>query len=172
MKASERRNRILKQLEMAADPISASALASAAGVSRQIVVGDIALLRAGGAAIVSTPRGYILETKEEPEGLLRRIACRHDAAGMEKELQICVDNGCQVLDVVVEHPVYGQLTGLLKLKSRYDIEQFMEKVAQSDAHALSELTDGVHLHTLLCPSQDAYDRAYQRLKEAGIIFEE
>lgn len=173
MKASERRSKILKQLEKADEPISASALASAAGVSRQVVVGDIALLRASGASIISTPRGYVLETSEESHpGHVMKIACRHRAEKMVEELQICVDNGCQVLDVIVEHPVYGQLTGILKISSRYDIEQFEAKVASSEAHALSELTDGVHLHTLICPSIGAYERVCAKLREKGILLKE
>ena len=85
-------------------------------------------------------------------GPLRRVACRHTAAEMEAELNCMVDHGCTVLDVVVEHPVYGQLTGQLDLRSRYDVQQFVARSAQSDARPLSLLTEGIHLHTVSCPN--------------------
>ena len=109
MTAEERRAAILDILSQSAGPVSASALAGRFGVSRQLVVGDVALLRAGGAAIEATARGYVVQAARE--GLLRRVACRHREPEMAAELQIMVDNGCAVLDVIVEHPVYGQLTG-------------------------------------------------------------
>lgn len=88
---------------------------------------------------------------------------------MERELQIMVDNGCTVLDVIVEHPVYGQLTGGLGLASRYDIQQFIRR-AQA-ARPLSLLTEGVHLHTLSCPDQEAFLRVREELAGAGFLLE-
>ena len=55
MHAKERREAILSRLEQACDPVSATALAGALSVSRQVIVGDIALLRASGAPIAATP---------------------------------------------------------------------------------------------------------------------
>ena len=60
-------------------------------------------------------------------GLVRRVACVHRGEDMERELTIMVDNGCTVIDVVVDHPLYGQMTGQLSLASRYDVRQFVEK---------------------------------------------
>ncbi len=171
MKAEERRTRILDILQEADEPVSASVLAQECGVSRQIVVGDVALLRAGGAEIAATPRGYRM-TGGEPQGILHRVACVHGRADMEKELNLCVDYGCSVLDVIVEHSVYGELTGQLQVHSRYDVSQFMEKAIKDGAHALSELTDGVHLHTLCCPSEEAFSRVCAALREAGLLYEE
>ena len=91
---------------------------------------------------------------------------------MIEELQTCVDQGCSVLDVIVEHPLYGQLTGQLMLNTRYDIEQFAEACKKESAHALSELTNGIHLHTLRCPSQAAYERVCEALRTKGILLEE
>ena len=113
MLAEERRQTILELLQQSSIPISAGTLASRFSVSRQVVVGDIALLRATGAEITATPRGYVMQ--RSPAGLIRQIACRHDAAGTEAELNSIVDQGCTVLDVIVEHPVYGQITGSLQL---------------------------------------------------------
>lgn len=168
MTSEERRKALLGELERQTEPVSASRLARSFHVSRQIVVGDVALLRAAGAEIAATPRGYLLQRQET--GLRRQVACRHTAGDMERELNIMVDNGCAVLDVVVAHPVYGQLTGSLHLRSRYDVGQFIAKAAQ--ARPLSLLTEGVHLHTLLCPDEAAFRRCARELSDAGFLWEE
>ncbi len=170
MKAEERREKILDVLRNQDEPVSAAALAREYSVSRQIIVGDVAILRSAGTDIAATPRGYVLESGT-PAGMIRRVACIHDLAGMEEELNLCVDYGCSVLDVIVEHPVYGQLTGELQVHSRYDVSRFIEKANSVGAHALSELTDGVHLHTLSCPSEEAYARVCKALGEAGFLYE-
>lgn len=167
MEATSRRQAILDRLRTADRPVSASALAAGLNVSRQIIVGDIALLRAGGAEISATPRGYMLP--RATDGITRTIACRHTLAQTGQELDILVDNGCTVLDVIVEHPVYGQLTGQLQISSRYDVEQFLARTRDSDAAPLSMLTGGLHLHTLRCPNEDAYTRACAALKAAGLL---
>lgn len=170
MEAASRRQAILDRLRSADRPVSASALAAGLNVSRQIIVGDIALLRAGGAEISATPRGYVLP--RATDGITRTIACRHTLAQTGQELDILVDNGCTVLDVIVEHPVYGQLTGQLQISSRYDVEQFLVRVRDSDAAPLSMLTGGLHLHTLCCPNEDAYTRACAALKAAGLLLDD
>lgn len=167
MEAASRRQAILDRLRTADRPVSASALAAGLNVSRQIIVGDIALLRAGGAEISATPRGYVLP--QATDGITRTIACRHTLAQTGQELDILVDNGCTVLDVIVEHPVYGQLTGQLQISSRYDVEQFLARIRDSDAAPLSLLTGGLHLHTLRCPNEDAYTRACAALQAAGLL---
>ena len=165
MTAEERRGAILEMLRSAERPVSAGCLAERFSVSRQVIVGDVALLRAGGASIVAAARGYLL--RREREGLLRQTACRHRAQDMERELNIMVDNGCTVLDVIVEHPVYGQLTGALQLSSRYDVQQFIRR--SNAAQPLSLLTEGVHLHTLSCPGEDAFARVTEELDRAGFL---
>ena len=165
MDAQERRQAIARRLEEASGPVSAAVLAREHSVSRQIIVGDIALLRAAGLDIVATPRGYKLG---ETTGLLRAVACVHSAQETETELLAMVDNGCTVIDVVVDHPLYGQMTGQLSLASRYDVRQFVEKAKH--AAPLSSLTDGVHIHNLRCPSEEAYQRVCEDLKQLGILY--
>ena len=150
---------------MAVGPVSAAALAERFSVSRQIIVGDIALLRASGLDIVATPRGYQLG---ESSGLLRTVACIHTAQETEQELLAMVDNGCTVIDVVVDHPLYGQITGQLSLSSRYDVRQFVEKAQH--AAPLSSLTQGVHLHNLRCPSEEAFHRVQEDLAALGLLY--
>ncbi len=169
MNAAQRRERILESLKAAQAPLSAAALAQRLSVSRQIIVGDVALLRAGGEDITATPRGYVLERPRA--GLRRTVACLHSGADMERELTLMVDQGCAVENVIVEHPVYGQLTGPLDLSSRYDIAQFIRKIEENAARPLSLLTDGIHLHTLRCPDEEAFERAVKALGEAGFLVE-
>ncbi len=170
MNAQQRRAALLEVLQGAGGPVSAASLAARFQVSRQIIVGDVALLRAGGSPIEATSRGYVLRAAA-PE-LVRTVACSHTSEDMERELNIMVDNGCEVLDVVVEHPVYGQLSGGLHLSSRYDVSQFIQRVSAEDAKPLSALTHGIHLHTLSCPSEDAYLRVKAALAKAGLLVEE
>lgn len=164
MKAEERRQ-IITQILTPDAPISATTLAGRFSVSRQIIVGDIALLRASGLDIVATPRGYQLG---ESSGLLRTVACIHTAQETEQELLAMVDNGCTVIDVVVDHPLYGQITGQLSLSSRYDVRQFVEKAQH--AAPLSSLTQGVHLHNLRCPSEEAFHRVQEDLAALGLLY--
>lgn len=170
MDAVQRRAALSDYLSQAAGPVSASVLAARFSVSRQIIVGDIALLRAGGLDIAATPRGYLLP--RPTPGLTRQLACVHRPEDMGRELELMVDNGCTVLDVIVEHPVYGQLTGQLQISSRYDVQQFLARVQAHDAAPLSMLTGGIHLHTLRCPDEAACARACAALKAAGLLLDD
>ena len=166
MDAQTRRKAILQALHTAESPVSATALAKELGVSRQIIVGDVALLRAAGHPVTATPRGYV---SGRAPGLTRTLACLHDAAGMEAELNALVDVGCEVVDVIVEHPVYGQLTGTLGHASRYDVKEFIRR--SEAAQPLSLLTEGAHLHTLSCPDEESFLRVREELRIAGFLLE-
>ena len=168
MDAQQRRQMIASRLAESSQPLSAGSLAQELSVSRQIIVGDVALLRAGGLDITATPRGYLLP--RGAAGVTCTLACRHTALQMEEELNAIVDQGCTVLDVVVEHPIYGQLTGPLHLSSRYDVAQFLTRCAQSAAAPLSQLTEGVHLHTVLCPDRQAAVRVREALERLGLLY--
>ena len=192
MKASERRQIILEKLSRAAEPLSASALASQFGVSRQIIVGDIALLRAAGCEIMASPRGYITPVAASsaaaspvaassaaaspvslPQSFYRRrIACSHKSDQTGEELNILVDEGCRVLDVIIEHPLYGELTGNLMIATRDDVASFLEKSARLEAQPLSLLTEGIHLHTIEAPSLSALEQAMDRLAGKGILLKD
>ena len=170
MRAEERRQAIHEILQQSAQPVSATSLANRFSVSRQVIVGDIALLRASGVDISATPRGYVILS--ETTGYIRQIPCLHDDAGMEAELNAMVDQGCTVLDVTVDHPIYGQLTGPLQLSTRYDVQQFIQRSAAAEARPLSLLTEGIHLHTLSCPSEEVFLRVLQSLRELGYLLED
>lgn len=170
MTAAERRQYIITRLKESESPCSASFLAAELGVSRQIIVGDVALLRASGTDIYASARGYVLPGIKE--GLMRRIACSHTADQMRDELYCIVDHGCIVQDVIVEHPVYNELCGRLQLGSRYDVDRFIEQCAAAEARPLSMLTEGIHLHTLVCPDEGAFERVRNDLAKRGILLEQ
>ena len=167
MQAKARREAILNILSTSPEAVSASALAAQFSVSRQVIVGDIALLRAGGADISATPRGYVF--RHNVSGVIYKIATRHNSDQTEAELNAIVDQGCTVIDVIVEHPIYGQLTGPLDLSNRYDVSQFMLRSAETQP--LSILTEGIHLHTLSCPDEAAFTRVQSALRALGVLLE-
>ena len=168
MTASERRQQIARLLSASQAPISATTLSQELGVSRQIIVGDIALLRAAGQEITATARGYVIPAQN---GLLRRIACTHSAGETRDELDAMVDCGCTVVDVAVENPLYGELRGNLNLASRYDVDTFITQAANTPECLLSRMTGGVHLHTLSCPDETAYEHLLQLLRQRGFLVE-
>ncbi len=169
MDSGGRRKALAERLRGAQGPLSAAALARELRVSRQVIVGDVALLRAGGLDVIATPRGYVLP--RPPAGVACTLVCRHRPDQMEEELNTIVDQGCTVLDVIVEHPIYGQITGPLQLSNRYEVSQFLARCQAQEAAPLSQLTEGIHLHTVLCPDEDAARRARDALARAGILYQ-
>ena len=170
MNADLRREHILTILNQQKNPISASSLASRLNVSRQIIVGDVALLRAQGHNIIATARGYILADLNSANQYLGKVASQHSPEDTRSELYTIVDQGAVVVNVVVEHEVYGEITGSLNLASRSDIDAFMHKVESSEVKLLSELTMGVHLHTIACRDKAHFDDVCQALESNGYLF--
>ncbi len=168
----ERRQRIVALLRSARSPVRGTDLAAQLGVSRQVIVQDVALLRASGEPIVATPRGYALVEASPAPRHRAVLAVRHHRAQTEDELNLLVDLGLRVVDVLVEHPIYGEIRGSLMLDSREDVRQFMEQLHRSGAALLSELTGGVHLHTVEAPRLELLARAQEELRRRGYLLEE
>jgi uncharacterized protein len=166
----DRRSRILAWIQRHRAPVRGSELAQHFEVSRQCIVQDIAILRAGGSEILATPRGYCLPNASK---LAHReiLACNHPPERTEEELQILVDHGVKVLDVIVEHPLYGELRGSLVIESRADVQDFLEQVHVKRALLLSSLTGGVHLHTVEAHRAEMVARAKSKLRERGFLLE-
>lgn len=164
---NERQARLLALLAAAADPVTGSELANRLGVTRQVVVHDIALLRAQHVPIVSTPRGYWLQREPAPRNQTL-LAVHHPPALTETELCILVDHGLTVIDVLIEHPIYGELRGSLQLANRRDVRMFMEQVRRSGASLLSSLTDGHHMHTVAYDEESQLQDAVRELRRHGI----
>ncbi len=163
-----RRKKIESLLRARKAPVQGSHLARQFRVSRQCIVQDLAILRAAGAQIEATPRGYLVSAAAGP-AVRAVLACRHKPERTEEELQILVDHGCKVLDVIVEHPLYGELRGSLMLESRADVADFCRKWRGSHAQLLSSLTGGIHLHTIEAARRDRIARAKSRLRARGFL---
>ena len=103
-----RREKIKEMLQETDHPVTASSLAEHFSVSRQIIVGDIALLRASGLQILATPRGYLMDSPSVQEDKnLGMIACRHTPEQLRDELYTIVDGGATVVYLTKEQTQYG-----------------------------------------------------------------
>lgn len=173
MAGEERREYIVNKLKNNTRPVTGKTLADETGVSRQVIVTDMALLKTANEPIIATNRGYLYMDKQSDESLYRKvIICQHTPEQAQEELEIIVDCGVTVVDVIVEHPLYGELTGSLMVRSRYDVEQFVTALSEQEASLLSELTDGIHLHTIEADDEQKVNQACDRLREAGILYTE
>lgn len=168
MDTRERRQLLLESLRSAKKPLTGAFLSKKFNVSRQIIVGDISVIRAGGVTVYATPRGYVVP-QEESLGLVAILACRHDEKLMRRELEIIVDNGGHVRDVIVEHPLYGEIRADLMLSTRHDVDVFERQMRECAGKPLSLITQGAHLHTIEVPEQEVLERIRKQLDEAGIL---
>ena len=163
-----RRRQVLAWIHSHRSPTRGDELAKRFRVSRQCIVQDVAILRASGKEIIATPQGYRL-----PEASARThrrvIAATHKPEQTEEELQILVDHGVKVLDVIVEHPLYGELRGSLMIESRADLKDFLRQVRSTQAPLLLSLTNGVHLHTVEASRPEMISRATAELREKGFL---
>ncbi|KMY46338.1 transcriptional regulator [Bacillus sp. FJAT-27916] len=171
--ADERRDYLVSILKEETKPIKGVELAKLCSVSRQIIVGDITLLKARNHPIIATPNGYLYLQNEERRPALKSmiIASEHPPEDTEKELQLIVDCGVTVKDVKVEHPLYGDLTASIMVSNRSDVRQFIMKLKTTNAALLSQLTNGIHLHTLEAPTEEQLQNAADALRKAGFLIE-
>ncbi len=169
METENRRMELLRLLYGAAGPITGTDLANRFGVSRQVIVQDIAILRASGEQVLATPQGYLIPKMQRSTGIRSVVACRHTKEQIEDELGIVVDLGGRALDVIVEHPLYGDLRGNLMIASRRDLSLFLESLDKAEASPLSALTGGVHLHTIEAQDQKVMEEIIDQLRNAGYL---
>lgn len=169
METKERRAALQERLQASPEAVTGTALAQEFGVSRQVIVGDIAILRAAGSRIVATPQGYWIPKENIKQTIQATLVCRHNNTQLAAELFTVVDRGGCVLDVAVEHPLYGELKGALRLSSRRDVERFLHNLGEAQAEPLSLLTGGVHLHTIEVPDRETLQEIEAELARMGIL---
>lgn len=171
MNGEERRNRIVEEIEKSSPkPLSGSALAKILGVSRQVIVQDVALLRAENKEIIATNKGYVKASAELAEDGCREVlAVKHTNEQILDELNTIVDNGGRVCDVTVSHDVYGEIAGDLQISSRRDAARFVEKMNTQEVRPLKELTKDVHYHTVETQTQEEMDVIKKELHEKGYL---
>jgi len=171
MDTFERREKIIELLNKSNKPLTGTWLANALGVSRQAIVQDIALLRASGHDLIATSQGYMLPKSSANYVYKRIFTCKHSERDMEDELMTIIDMGGRVLDVSVEHKVYGEFKGKLMIKSPSDVRKFITNMKQEGAGALSMLTGGIHIHTIEADSESTLDDIEKSLKEKGFLIQ-
>ena len=167
-----RREKLLDILKNSSGPVSGSSLSKALGVSRQAIVQDIALLRAGDSEIFATPKGYILYTQGPAKKYRRSFMVNQTKEQIVDELSLIVDNGGRVLNVIVAHDVYGQIQADLILENRQDVMAFYERMGSSKAGPLLQISNGVHIHTVEAASERILDNIERDLRERGYLVTE
>ena len=186
MSAETRRSQLLASLREATSPLSGGKLAKRLGVSRQVIVGDVAMLRAAGHDIVSTARGYVLArppareaggTREgaptQAERLGRRatrtVRVHHTEAQTSDELFTVLESGGSILDVTVEHRVYGRISAHLGISTRADALRFLAEIEAGESAPMLAMTGGDHLHTIAADSETTLDRIERALDAKGYL---
>lgn len=169
MKAQERRKSIINLLLSEDRPIPGGELSEKCGVSRQIIVQDISVLKGQGFDILSTHNGYILQKSPFKQ---RVFKLRHTTEETEDELNIIVDLGGTVVDVFVWHKVYGKLVAPLNIFSRLQVKQFMEGVRTGKSTELMNITGGYHYHTVRAEKEEVLARIKDALNSKGFIVPE
>ena len=169
MHGEERRKEILKMIENSPVPVSGTALAKEFQVSRQVIVQDIALLRAAHEEILATSRGYIMSS---PRLVERIVEVHHTDEEILEELNLIVDNGGIVKDVFIRHKVYGEMRGTLAISSRKKASDFMESIRSGSSQPLKNITSGRHYHTIQADSRHTLDAIEEELKKRGFLITE
>ncbi|AJD32479.1 transcription repressor NadR [Clostridium sporogenes] len=171
MNSIERRKKIENMLMKNNKPIKGNEMGQKLGVTRQVIVKDIAILRASGRNIIATPEGYLIPN-ENKELIRRIIAVCHDSEDIKEELETIIKFGGIVEDVVVEHPVYGEIKAMLMIKSMYDIDNFIKNIQNNKAEPLLILTGGIHLHTISSDNEDIMNKIIEELNKKNYLVDE
>lgn len=166
MGGQERREQILKILKNRKEPVAGTELAKRLQVSRQIIVQDMALIRANGVEILSTNRGYMIQEEKTASRVFKVI---HTDEQVEEELNLFVDHGGKVEDVFVFHKVYGVIKAGMNIKSRKDVRKYMEDISGGKSTQLKNLTSGYHYHTITAEDEQTLDQIQEELHQRGFL---
>ncbi len=168
MKTELRRMAILQEIKQAQESISATKLAGLFNVSRQSIAQDIAILKARKEPIIATPKGYVFQNDDKVRFI---ITCKHTNEHTKSELNCIVDFGGTIENVIVKHPIYGELSAPLNISSRYDVNIFIEKSERYQASSLSDLNEGIHMHTINCETKTQSEAILAMLKEKKYLYD-
>ena len=166
MNTAERRGEILKILHNADAPVAARELAGKFGVSRQVIVRDLAVIRASMPGILSTTKGYVLQ---QDSSCSREFKVRHSQDKAAEELNLIVDCGGHVKNISISHRVYGRVSAEMDIRSRQDVNEFVQAINSSHSSVLSSATSGYHYHLIEASSQARLDLIGEQLKKAGFL---
>lgn len=169
MTGTERRVKILNLLSTATDPVSGSFIANTLSVSRQVVVQDIALLKAAGNNIIATNKGYVLFAGSNAERVFKMV---HTDDEIKEELDTIVDLGGTVKDLFVWHRIYGKLVAKMDIKSRSNVTEYIASLKAGRSSPLKNITSGYHYHTVSADSEKILDMIENALEEKGFLVRE
>lgn len=165
-----RRKEIISHIAKISRPIKGVELANIFGVTRQVIVKDIAIIRAAGVNIIATPEGYMI-TKEESR-YKKVLALFHKEEEMVSELEIVIKFGGIIEDVIIEHPIYGEIKANLMIRNLNDLDNFIDLYRKNKAKPLSALTEGIHLHTISTDNEKDMQLIIENLEKAGYILKD
>lgn len=166
MSGRERREQIIKILNSSEMPVAGTELAKELGVSRQVIVQDMALIRANGIEVMATNRGYVIREAKEVSRVFKVI---HTDEQVEEELNLFVDLGGKVEDVFVYHKVYGVIKVPMNIKSRRDVRKYMEGISSGKSTNLMKLTSNYHYHTIIAEDEQTLDLIQEELQQKGFL---
>ncbi|WP_416325599.1 transcription repressor NadR [[Eubacterium] hominis] len=168
LSGTQRRKKIIQLMRESSTPLSGGALGKETGVSRQVVVQDIALLRTQGYPIMATARGYLLNDAKQ---MVRLFKVHHTNEQLGDELETIIDLGGSVLDVMVNHRVYGKMSAPLNIKNRRDIQLLLHDLATGKSTPLMSVTSGYHFHHVSAESNEILDEIEESLRKKQYIAE-
>ena len=168
MSGKERRDEIMQYLIHQERPVSGTALAHEFGVSRQVIVQDIALLRSANVQILSTNRGYLVQNQTESR-CTRVFKCCHTEEQEEDELNCIVDEGGIIENIYVNHKAHGKIAAQMNIHSRRGVKEYIERIHSGKSMSLINVTSGYHYHTVHAESEEILDTVGQKLKERGYL---
>ncbi|MCR4946113.1 MAG: transcription repressor NadR [Lachnospiraceae bacterium] len=166
MTGDERRENIKSLLTSSDKPVSGSALSKSFGVSRQVIVQDIALLRKEGYDIASTNLGYVVQ---KTPGVSRVFKTKHSDEDAAAELYAIVDSGGVCKDVFVYHKVYGVVRAGINIRSRDDADRYLQEINSGKSFLLKNITSDYHYHTVSAESTEILDKIQQKLQKLGFL---
>lgn len=166
MNASERRDELVRDLSCASKPISGTELARRLGVSRQVIVTDIAILKAAGRDITSTNRGYVINSNKAASRVFKVV---HADDEIEDELTTVVDLGGTVNNVFVWHKIYGRIEAALNVSSRRNVKDYIENLKSGRSAPLKNVTSQYHYHEITADSEETLDLIADALDKKGYL---
>ena len=186
MTGEERRNALLNTIREADAPISGAALAKKYKVSRQVIVQDMALLRAVHHEVYATSKGYVslhgqdsITQKKNTSQMnqitktsvyRREYKVSHTDEQIEDELNTIVDMGGKVIDVIIKHEVYGTIRADLPIQCRRHVQEFLEEIQSGNSKPLKNLTPGgIHYHNVEADSEETLDFIERELRKKGYL---
>lgn len=169
MKAEQRRKEIIALMMSEQNAVPGRKLSKHFGVSRQIIVRDISVLKESGHEILSTHNGYMLQNTPFVEKVFK---VHHTKEQTEEELRLIVGLGGVVKDVYVWHKVYGRICAKLNISSIRHVEMFIDGVRTGKSTELMNITGGYHYHTVSAENQEILEEIEMALKEKKYIVDE